>query len=356
MMRLLGFAIAFLCLTPSHTARAAAALVRCNADPDHYCQKDDEGRWANQELPLRIFPGGKVGTVQEGKVVISPRHIWEAMGVSYEKWAKETTIPQIAMSVLTAYQDFLRRMIQSNAAPQRIPGASPLPGGHVVEIEQIRPTPVATPAGSAGERPTGASTPETNFVAKCAARLNQNWKSLAPQWLTAGPHAWWRRGRKVRAVGDKVQMSVTLNVNYPGATLAQGVSLRDRLEAVKPCMAGFFARYGILLDLNFRHAPDRDNALGSELDLNVREAGERGATFNASNWAFSLDGSPLTDTCSVFTHEFGHLLGLVDEYPDEIEPNRQLGELDSLMRNCHCRVHDTRFYLRHIRTMLEGAC
>ncbi len=118
-------------------------------------------------------------------------------------------------------------------------------------------------------------------------------------------------------------------------------------------MRDFFWKHRINLNLKF--VTDA-SYLGSDYAENwahIREDGDRGTTFHMHEWAFKLSGNPLRNVCSTFVHEFGHLLGLPDEYP---EAELDLGEWDSVMRDAHGSPSTVKSYPRHLRIMLGDFC
>lgn len=67
---------------------------------------------------------------------------------------------------------------------------------------------------------------------------------------------------------------------------------------------------------------------------------------NATNWTLGADNSTAN-------HEFGHALGLDDEYEDTGYPFNLLGEHDSIMNNSNDPA--ARFYRRHFEQMVDPA-
>ncbi|MCC7441163.1 MAG: hypothetical protein IT285_06005, partial [Bdellovibrionales bacterium] len=62
--------------------------------------------------------------------------------------------------------------------------------------------------------------------------------------------------------------------------------------------------------------------------------------------------------CSVLTHEFGHRLGLSDEYVESgmTCPTRGGFEADSMMNGGTVSIHVYRWYPRHLERVFGSAC
>lgn len=321
-------------------ASAKVVLQRCSDNPSNFCQREDDG----PEEEVMIFKSdGKVGVFRDGKRVESPRHIAEQVFRTYNTWQGLGSAPNTILQVLQAYQALFGQRRQSRES--QTPSTSADHASGDTEASQTRAT--------------DFDSPEESFVAKCARKLAKAVFSPV-SWIADGVFGWQKVPYQLKSQGDTIRLSTTLRLDYPDVrTVAERESLQQRMDGVLPCMKDFFSKHGIDLDLKFEHnAPGArfSRNFGSESIVNIRENGNRGSTYNNSNWAFSLDGNVLQNACLTMVHELGHLLGLKDEYADPQAPYRKPGPDDSVMKRCHCPSHEVKFNTKHLKQILGAAC
>ncbi|MBI4403222.1 MAG: hypothetical protein HY537_03635 [Deltaproteobacteria bacterium] len=196
-------------------------------------------------------------------------------------------------------------------------------------------------------------------VQTCAANVTLGWTSSAGgKYVTDGYYGSTSIPMEIRSNGDSVTLTTELTLHFPEADHAMKEELQKRLDETKPCLTEFFSKHGIILSLTFYNEGDPAAPVGDSSQINLRLYGERGATINEKNWAFGSDGTLFEPgyACTLIAHEFGHRLGLLDEYEDEKVPNRFIGEDDSIMKTLSIDPQQVKLYPRHITAIFEAMC
>ncbi|MFC1523073.1 hypothetical protein ACFL6Y_11750 [Elusimicrobiota bacterium] len=121
---------------------------------------------------------------------------------------------------------------------------------------------------------------------------------------------------------------------------------RKAVHKLPECIKKFYARQGLLVEMTpyFDLGPQGREMADLAVDTQPKDG----------NWRADAEHWEVHD-CKTCLHEFGHLLGLPDEYEDGACPNRTyIGETDSLMRNPDHRR--AKLYSRHIKTITDPLC
>ncbi len=177
--------------------------------------------------------------------------------------------------------------------------------------------------------------------------------------LTDGPYRWATIPYRLEPNEKTVQLFASLTLDLTSIDPADRPVYWERLQGIRQCVREFYMRHEIFLQLELLDAGNPKAVRpGDPAYVNFRKSGFRVTSFNMSNWAFEMDGVPLSNevACTVFSHEFGHMLGLRDEYPDSSVEHRTLGADDSVMRSCHLSPDEAKLYPRHLRTILKRGC
>lgn len=135
---------------------------------------------------------------------------------------------------------------------------------------------------------------------------------------------------------------------WPGMTdqeLAQAELLMDES---RKAIRRFYANYGLIVEPVFHHVRDEKPAGKNHYVVYLARHLEG---MSAMNWGVNASW-PARERGMIHTHEFGHVLGLKDEY--ETLMAERLGEPDNIMRTWN--APDGRLYLRQIKTILARLC
>ncbi|MFC1522707.1 hypothetical protein ACFL6Y_09885 [Elusimicrobiota bacterium] len=121
-------------------------------------------------------------------------------------------------------------------------------------------------------------------------------------------------------------------------------STKKEVEGTLRYITAFFGRHGIKLELE------------SIFDTGVYEDRRRADSFiTLADSSHHVSARHWTTYSPIAVHEFGHILGLSDEYPSGMCPARKVGmEDDSVMKYWH--VERPRLYPRHIEQLLGPLC
>ena len=199
---------------------------------------------------------------------------------------------------------------------------------------------------------------EVAYVNSCASTAGPRTFSVPPRAIFDDPKYRWKTLPYTLSTdgentgGVAVTLTTSLALRFPESDAATRDALKEKMNVVKDCMTNFFGKHGIRLDLSFNYTD------AGPADVSIRTVGTRGATYNMTNWAFGINERSLsvTEACTTMTHEFGHLLGLKDEYPEEGLMNRIVGDANSIMRTAHCEPELVKFYSRHVKEILFPLC
>lgn len=180
--------------------------------------------------------------------------------------------------------------------------------------------------------------------------------------------SWWKDDTKlsspnsftVSKLNGQIVIAMDLFFKYKGDPKNRTTVLA-RLGRVKSCMAKFYQRFGLKLDLDFKVDTGWSDWASSDIALNLWDKYDRA---NSANWIMTntmLNGShiDLTDAtaCGIASHELGHLLGLNDRYVDSQCPDRKLGPPDDIMRaSGWTGLASERLYPDQLQSIIRPLC
>lgn len=159
--------------------------------------------------------------------------------------------------------------------------------------------------------------------------------------------------RLQRGPGGGLVLAADLGFEYKGEPETRASSI-DRLLGARGCMARFFGRHGITLDVTM-HVDEKPGTIGRVIKL-----WDRHPHSNVANWAmFETVDEMLSEdqACALAIHEFSHLLGVPDANADESCPDRaRIGPPDDIMRDALAGAANQRFYPEQLHLILKPLC
>ncbi|MEO5969035.1 MAG: hypothetical protein ABIQ95_03840 [Bdellovibrionia bacterium] len=154
----------------------------------------------------------------------------------------------------------------------------------------------------------------------------------------------------------KIKLELGMEIETEGGRERQ-LELLSMIRSCIPHAKVLFERYGIDFDLTMS-----EKIPGLEYDNIVKLIDSDDAPMNSNNWRMhpSSHGDYTAETCGIFFHEIGHLLGGPDEYLATAScPDREYVETStspySIMASGG-NFENTDFYLRHIKDMIRPLC
>ncbi|MFC1523115.1 hypothetical protein ACFL6Y_11960 [Elusimicrobiota bacterium] len=144
---------------------------------------------------------------------------------------------------------------------------------------------------------------------------------------------------------DVVKIRMSIYFTYPGEERERN-TVRKAIKELPACIRGFYAYGGLLVEMiPYFDSGSQDMARADNVIASMPQSHTYRA--DAKNWNVF--------DCGIAIHEFGHLLGLPDEYIDAQTSNKSfIGEENSVMRDY--KPINAALYPRHIKSILDPLC
>lgn len=332
----------------------ASSLVLCN-NGKNLCQRLDDGTLEYLKVKSKT---GEIVTIRNGEPVEVDTPTAKAVYAYYTRWLpKSGGYQTLLQTVLDHYGPAL---VQRGSGPRQGDGSSderaPIrqrgdatytdhrTGQDIASRRQDR-RPMFTPDRA-----------QDPYIDQCLKTRPKGRVLTKNRNLSDGVYGWTTINSWMMNDGEKITIKTALKLNYQVSSAREKGALVQRMERIKNCMEWFYRKHGINLELTFVHEQERSLPRG--FLRNVINLWRYGRGYNVSNWGFTLGGYDLDDlkACSTMLHEFTHMFGVMDEYPDGNRPGQMIGEPDSIMRYTFTSPAKLRLYPRHIKTILGPLC
>lgn len=145
------------------------------------------------------------------------------------------------------------------------------------------------------------------------------------------------------------RVDVDVDLRYwPGMTDRELAQAEAVMDESRKAIRRFYAAHGILVEPVFHHVRDEKPAGRNHYVVYLARHLEG---MSSMNWGVNASWAP-RERAMIHTHEFGHVLGLKDEY--ETLMAERIGEPDNIMRAWN--APNGRLYLRQIKTIVSRLC
>ncbi|MEO5970350.1 MAG: hypothetical protein ABIQ95_10525 [Bdellovibrionia bacterium] len=153
----------------------------------------------------------------------------------------------------------------------------------------------------------------------------------------------------------KVKLALGMEIVTPSGRERE-LEILEFFRSCIPHAKTLFERYGIDFDLTMS-----EKTPGQEYDNIVKLIDSNDAPMNSNSWGISPNSHGIlrAETCGVYFHEIGHLLGGPDEYRATNCPDREYVEKSTSPYSIMASggfFENTDFYPRHIKDMIRPLC